>query len=54
MTKSEAIEKLRAYHKCQGLQVKGNKDCHKIVTRDYAKTVIYVMHKVILENISKA
>lgn len=30
MTKSEAIEKLRAYHKCQRLQVKGiYEDCNE-------------------------
>lgn len=34
MTKSEAIEKLRAYHKCQGLQEKGNKDCHERLCED--------------------
>lgn len=34
MTESEAIEKLRAYHKCQGLQVKGNKDCHEKLCDD--------------------
>ena len=26
MTESETAEKLRAYHKCQRLQVKGNRD----------------------------
>ena len=30
MTESEAIEKLRAYHKCQRLQVKGiYEDCNE-------------------------
>ena len=30
MTESEAIEKLRAYHKCQSLQVKGiYEDCNE-------------------------
>lgn len=34
MTESEAIEKLKAYHKCQGLQEKGNKDCHERLCED--------------------
>lgn len=30
MTENEALEKLRAYHKCQGLQVKGvYEDCNE-------------------------
>ena len=50
MTEIEALEKLRAYHKCKILQVKV---FMKIVTINYVIIVIYVMHKVMLENILK-